>query len=92
MRRVGQSRRRDANEGQIVDALEAAGAKVARLSAPGVPDLLVSFRNGARRDLCLLEVKTKAGKATQAQREFEAEGWQVFVVRSPEEALRVIGR
>ncbi len=35
---------RDANEPEIVDALERVGATVARLSGKGLPDLLVGFR------------------------------------------------
>jgi hypothetical protein len=56
-----------------------------------VPDLLVSFKSGHRRELALLEVKTAKGKTNSKQRTFEADGWQVFVVRSIDEALRVVG-
>lgn len=83
--------KRDANEKAIVDALEAVGAHVLRLSISGAPDLLVSYRNGPRRDLALLEVKTAKGKINKRQREFESEGWEVFVVRSVDEALKVVG-
>lgn len=54
MRRAAQ---RDANEPIIVEALEAVGAAVQRLSAPGVPDLLVGYRGV----LYLLEVKLPLG-------------------------------
>lgn len=83
--------KRDANEKAIVDALEAVGAHVLRLSISGAPDLLVSYRNGPRRDLALLEVKTTKGKVNKRQRQFEAEGWTVFIVRSVDDALRVVG-
>lgn len=54
--------RRDANEGQIIAALEAAGAAVQQLDPP-LPDLLVSYRGA----LHLLEVKDHAeGRATRA--------------------------
>lgn len=38
--RVGQQRKRDANEMEIADALKAIGVLVYRISAPGLPDLL----------------------------------------------------
>jgi hypothetical protein len=43
MRRVGQARKRDANEKPIRTALEAAGATVTPISGEGAPDLLVRF-------------------------------------------------
>lgn len=63
--------RRDANEGGLVKALEAAGCVVVRLSGAGVPDLLVA-RAGAL--VALAEVKGKAGKLTPAQRKWR-EAW-----------------
>lgn len=87
---------RDAAEPAIVAALEAAGATVVRLSAKGVPDLLV----GHRGVTYLLEVKTpKAsrsgnnGKANAGQAEWRARwrGGVVAVVETPEQALRAIG-
>lgn len=54
--------RRDANEGPIIAALQAAGAAVQQLDPP-LPDLLVSYRG----ELHLLEVKDRNdGKATWA--------------------------
>jgi hypothetical protein len=44
MRRVGQSRKRDSNERDIVQALEAVGVLVYRVSAPGLPDLLTWYQ------------------------------------------------
>lgn len=41
MRRVGQVRKRDANEGEIVDALKNIGCSVFPLHTPGLGDLLV---------------------------------------------------
>jgi hypothetical protein len=81
--------KRDANEGPIVDALKAAGATVRRLSETGVPDLIVGI-DGANY---LLEVKDKGGKLTEAEDTFFNE-WQgqKTIVRTPEEALRAIGR
>lgn len=81
--------KRDANEGPIVDTLKAAGASVRRLSETGVPDLVVGI-GGVNY---LLEVKAKGGTLTEAESDFFAE-WQgqKAIVRTPEEALRAIGR
>jgi hypothetical protein len=85
--------RTDSNHKAIVDALRKVGCQVADLSqlGNGIPDLLVSYRNGNRRDLALLEIKAHRGRQTAAQLKFESEGWEVFLVRSVSEALRVIG-
>lgn len=82
MRRVGQTRRRDANEQPIVDALRALGAHVTRISGKGAPDLLVRHRG----QLHAFEVKSEKGSRTAAQ---ELTEWPI--VRSVDEALRVIG-
>lgn len=81
--------KRDGNEGPIVAALEAAGATVRRLSEPGVPDLIVGL-DGVNY---LLEVKNKGGVLTEAEDIF-FNIWQgqKAIVRTPEEALRAIGR
>ena len=42
--RVGQARKRDANEQAIVGALEAIGVLVWRISGKGLPDLLTFWR------------------------------------------------
>jgi Holliday junction resolvase len=82
MRRVGQVRRRDLNEGAIVEALEGVGAHVTRLSGKGAPDLLIRFRG----NLVAVEVKSGTGKRTDAQ---EASQWPI--VRSVSEALALVG-
>lgn len=51
-------KRRDANEGEIVEALERAGAAVQRLDGDGIPDLLVEFGGVLR----LIEVKNPEAK------------------------------
>ena len=51
------ARRRDENEGAIIDALRSAGAGVQQLDAKGCPDLLVAFRG----QLWLVEVKRPDG-------------------------------
>ena len=82
MRRVGQTRKRDANEKPIRDALAAVGAHVTVISGEGAPDLLVRFRGR----LYGLEVKGKSGKRTKAQEESQ---WPI--VRNIEDALKEIG-
>ena len=77
--------RRDANEPEIVEALEAVGAKVLRLDDV---DLLVAFRG----NMYLLEVKTPQGRLNKKQAAFFRE-WAgyVWIVRTPEQALALIG-
>lgn len=82
MRRVGQARKRDANEAAIVGALEAAGARVWKISGRGCPDLL-AWRRG---QFYAFEVKSRAGRLTDAQQDIP---WPV--IRSVEDALREIG-
>lgn len=86
MRNMGQNRKRDANEGQIVDALEAAGAYVLRISGKGCPDLLVKYRT----NWYPMEVKSKTGTLTEAQQERDVYAF-IPVVRNEQEALQVIG-
>lgn len=87
----GFARKRDANEPEIIEALEAAGASVFVLDKP--LDLLVGFRG----ETFLLEVKNGAQppswqRVTDAQREFIS-GWagQYAIVNSKESALAAIG-
>ena len=82
MRRVGQTRRRDRNEAEIVEALRAVGADVTRISGKGAPDLLVRYRG----TVAGFEVKTGSGKRTDAQ---ESSRWPI--VRTVDEALKAIG-
>jgi hypothetical protein len=81
--------RRDANEVEIVSALELVGARVWRLDKPF--DLLAGW--GGR--LFLLEVKQAKGKLTTQQlRELDrchADGLPVAVVRTVSDALQAIG-
>lgn len=79
--RVGQARRRDVAEKPIVEALEAIGAEITKISGVGAPDILVRYRG----QLWAFEVKSKGGKRTEAQ---EISQWPV--VRSAEDALRVV--
>lgn len=83
--------KRDDNEALIVTVLQSAGWTVVRVSDAGAPDLLVA-RNGV---LTLMEVKGPKGTLTDTQKvAFErlaGAGVQVQVVRSPQEALGVVG-
>jgi Holliday junction resolvase len=82
--RVGQSRRRDSIEPEIVKALEAVGWEVTRISGKGAPDILV--RKGAGSLAYGFEIKSGSGKRTEAQ---EATQWPV--IRSVSEALEAVG-
>jgi hypothetical protein len=85
----------DANQGEIVCALEAAGASVQSLAAlgSGVPDLLVCFR----KVLYLIECKdgskppSKRALTTDQKLWIALWGGPVYVVDSPAGALRAIG-
>jgi len=99
--------RRDPNQGEIVEALRAAGASVEELDdvGAGVPDLLVGFRG---RNF-LLEVKSppykgpKGGRLPEGARAHQYElndrqkkwheAWsgQVAVVNSIDQALEAVG-
>ncbi len=85
--RVGQARKRDWNEPEIVAALLKMGALVEKLSGPGLPDLLVCYR----RKVFLLEVKTPRGRATEAQKQRTQQGWPVHTVLTPAGALAIVG-
>lgn len=81
--------RRDANEREIVDALERAGCLVDRVERR--PYDLVVGRIGS---VFLLECKVRGARMRDSQKRFSALwGWLgVYkVVRTPEEALRAVG-
>jgi hypothetical protein len=88
--RVGQARKRDANEPLIVETLRKMGILVTRASIPGFPDLICWHPQQAR--LVLLEVKSQKGTLTKAQQQHTAEGWPVTVVRSVTEAMELFGQ
>lgn len=89
--------KRDENEAAIVEALEAVGATVERLSGASIPDLLVGYRGVTT----LMEVKQPAGaKGGTSHRDLLPgqaawhaawRGSPVAVVRTPAEALAAIG-
>jgi hypothetical protein len=76
--------KRDANEGPIVDTLEALGFSVVRLSIPGGPDLLV----GRHQQTLLAEVKAEDGQLRPEQVEWQARwnGSPVVILRTVEDA------
>jgi hypothetical protein len=87
----------DANQGEIVAALKSRGCLVQSLAgmAGGVPDLLVGNRRG---HLILMEVKD--GSLVPSARELAPDqvrwhaawrGFPVYVVKSVQEALDVVG-
>ena len=85
MKYTGYNPKRDANEPEIVEALEAVGASVLR--ADDV-DLVVGFRNTNY----LMEIKTPQGRLNKKQQKFfRAWHGQVNIIRTPEQALVLIG-
>ena len=81
--------KRDANEPEIIKALEAAGCRVWQLNQEGVPDLLV-VRHG---QITLLEVKNGEfrGKLTGAQQDNLLRGLPFQIVQDKWEALHAMG-
>ncbi len=88
-KRMPRHARRDSNESEIVRHLRAIGAQVYRLSAPGMPDLLVNFHG----QTYFMEDKTRKGKLTGLQVATFSDwaGSEIYVVRSVDEALTVLG-
>lgn len=85
--RVGQARRRDANEADIVEALRDVGAQVHIVSGPGAPDLLVGFQGR----WIPIEVKTPKGALKPLQVKQQQSAMPFVIVRSVAEALAAIG-
>jgi hypothetical protein len=88
LRRNAAGKRRDANEGAIIDTLRAVGCSVQQLSGADMPDLLVGYRG----ENFLIEVKTLKGKLRERQQAWHR-AWQgiVHIVREPVEILRLLG-
>lgn len=82
----------DKNQAKIVRRLREANAWVKDLHRVGqdFPDILVAYFG----NLYLMEIKSEGGKRTPGQVEFafilQAYGVPVYVVQTPEEALRII--
>lgn len=83
--------RKDTNQAEIAGALEAVGCSVfdASRMGNGFPDLVV----GRSGQTYLLEVKADGGKPTPQQLDFIGRwrGGPLSVVRTVEEALRIVG-
>lgn len=79
---------RDANEQEIVKALQAKGAIVWRLNDSGVPDLLVGYRSVT----ILAEIKTAKGKLKPSQEAFFSTwlGGKACVIKTIEEAMDLL--
>lgn len=75
--------KRDANEPEIVSALEVMGCKVIRMDQPC--DLLVLHRG----TVILVEVKTEKGRLSKAQ-EALSQLWPIRVLRSVDEAIDLV--
>ena len=71
MRKGPRNGRRDANEPEIISALESGGCTVQKLDGAGVPDLLIGFRHRNH----IAEVKTETGKLNETQKEWNRR-WQ----------------
>ena len=89
--------KRDANEAAIVEALEACGVAVLRVSSPGAPDLLL-FDDAARlrwlgrqHQYLPVEIKAVKGRLTDAQQVWRA-SCAFPVVRSVDDALALVKR
>lgn len=95
--RVGQSRKRDAAEPAIVDALEAVGVLVLLISAEGAPDLL-TYRTQVWRPVEVksspngrpLTMEQKLRSLTKAQREVYAIA-PFPIVSTIDEAFAAVG-
>lgn len=82
--------RRDRNEPDIVEGLEACGWECRRLSSDELPDLLCRHRGSGQ--LALLEVESGDYKRrrTAEQRAMLA-AWNIPVVKTLDEAIRALG-
>lgn len=85
------AKRTDANQSEIVRALERMGCDVLDLSGVGssCPDLLVRVRAIDR--WMLVEVKTPKGRIKPGQAAF-AQRWPVAIVRSVDDAIALLSK
>lgn len=82
--------KRDANEPEIVDALEAMGCGVAKIdSDDGFPDLVVWFKDRHT----LIEVKMPGELLTTRQKQFHA-AWpgRIHIAHSAGEAIQIVAK
>lgn len=83
----------DSNHAEIVKALRRVGCVVWDTSheGSGAPDLVV-MRPANGFKVYLIEIKSEKGELNKLQEKFRSEWWgQVSVVRSVDEALKVVG-
>jgi hypothetical protein len=80
------AKRRDANEREIIEALEGRGHMVKQ---DDFVDLVVQRPDGK---IVLLEVKTHNGRLTKSQEQMLGEGWLFHIVRTPAEAIAAVER
>lgn len=87
MSRIPRNAKRDANEPDIIQALEAQGFSVARINGAGVPDLAVGKGPTFLR---LVEIKQPKGTFKPKQIAFR-ESWRgpaIVTLRSVDDALK----
>lgn len=85
------AKRKDSTQSVIVETLESAGCWTLDTSwvGRGFPDVLAVF-NGV---LYLVECKDRRGTLTEPEQRFiESIPYPVHIIRTPEEALAMIGR
>jgi hypothetical protein len=85
--------RRDANEPIVLETFEKAGCAVLPVSITGGPDAIVFYPSHHAHAGCwLIEIKTRLGKLTKAQKDFRLKwtGPPIHLVRSPEDALHLL--
>jgi len=80
--------KRDENEPEIIEALQAIGAKVKQLSQKDCPDLVVGFRGR----ISLIEVKMPGKPLRPGRKDFHGEwmGFPVYVAQSALEAIQQV--
>jgi hypothetical protein len=87
VRKSWAGKKRDVNEPEIVEALEAIGCDVHRMHEPA--DLLVGYRGRT----VVLEVKVPDGTLTEDQKAFfQLYRGEAYIVRTPERAIEVMTR
>ncbi len=85
--RVGQVRKRDENEAEIVKALRKVGVYVFLVSGPGAPDLVCHYR----KQWYVMEIK-KPGKGRLTDAQLNTRAHAPFpIVETIEQAFQVFG-
>lgn len=82
--------RRDRNEPDIVEGLEACGWECKRLSSEELPDLLCRHRGSGQ--LALLEIETGSYKRRRSKEQLAMlRAWSIPIVKTLDEAVRALG-